>query len=183
MKTDILQNLIGNIINEFTNTEEIKILVNILSPTERLNLSAQIAHYLPSNPDIIVDNILQNVLSFYKKEDYEILLKQNIKFLLKQYLVNNITSEQQLLLIFYVILDYKMNTKKSFTLEFKNVQSYFESYIIDNTEELIEQVEKDKIQAITKENGVYFIRFTSDNTMVPTFKTQELFTNYLYNIN
>lgn len=181
MKTDILQQYICNGIDKFnqnSNTEKI-----VLGATDLLLLSSNIANNIPSNPDMIIDNVLQNVLSFYEKEDYEILLKQNIKFLLKQYLVNNITSEQQLLLIFYVILDYKINTKKSFTLEFKNVQDYFESYIISNTEELVEQIEKDKIQAVTRSNDIYFIRFTSDNKMVPTFKTNELFTKYLYDIN
>ena len=181
MKTNILQDYILQAIQVFENDEEGTILKILLSPTEKLRLCSLIASYIPSNPDMIVDIVLQNVLSFYEKEDFIDFNKQSIKFLLRQYLMNKITPEQQLLLMFYIMMDYKMSTRKSFTLEFKNVQEYFESYILLNTQELTEQIAEDKIQATTKENGAYFIRFTSNNTMVPTYRTKEQFTNYLFN--
>lgn len=183
MKTDKLQEFILISLREYKNNEEDNIIRTILNGTEQLSLASLVAVNIPSNPDMIIDNVLQRVLSFYEKEEFTEFNKQSIKFLLKQYLVNKITPEQQLLLIFYIILDYKMTTKKSFTLEFKNIQEYFESYILLNTEELTEQIAKDEIKAVTRKNGLYFIRFTSDNTIVPTFKTKELFTNYLYNPN
>lgn len=183
MKTNELQGYITEGIREFRNDEGQQVLKLSLSGIEVLNLSNLIANYIPVNPDMVIDSVIRNVLSFYDKDEYQEILKSNIKFLLKQYLVNKITPEQQLLLMFYVMLDYKMTTKKSFTLEFKNVQDYFESYILQDTEELTKQIAKDKIQAITKENGAYFIRFTSNNTMVPTYRTKEQFTNYLFNIN
>lgn len=183
MKTNILQDYILKSFENFKNNKEEEIIEIILHSTEKLRLASLIAYSIPSNPDMIIDNVLLNVLSFYTKEELEQFINQNIKFLLKQYLVNKITPEQQLLLIFYVILNYKMNTKKSFTLEFKNVQDYFESYILYNKEQLIQQIEEDKIVAITKKDSIGYIRFTSNNTMVPTLGTKENFINYLYNIN
>ena len=182
MKINILQEHINRALEDYRNNEDSPIIKNVLSGVEQLSLSSLIASYIPSNPDMIVKNVLDSVLSFYNKEDFIEFNKKNIKFLLKQYLTNSITPEQQLLLIFYVILDYKMITKESFSLEFQRVQEYFESYILLNTKELTEQIVEDSIKATTKENGAYFIRFTSDNTMVPTYKTKKLFTNYLYKI-
>ena len=82
------------------------------------------------------------------------------------------------MLMYYIGILYKLDNE-SITKDLKNVEQYFESLLILDTEELREEVTSNNIEAQTKNAGHYYTRVLDNFIILPTLKTKKQFSNFI----
>ena len=80
--------------------------------------------------------------------------------------------------MYYIGILYKLDNE-SITKDLKNVEQYFESLLILDTEELREEVTSNNIEAQTKNAGHYYTRVLDNFIILPTLKTKKQFSNFI----
>ncbi len=180
MKFEELQTVLFEAVEASKTQLEGLTLFDKFSNEEVGDFVVDIAHSLPKYPDLLVEDVKQRVLQVFTEEELELHLTLNIRHLFRLQLVDKLTREQEYLLVFYLMFSYKTrHTENSLTKDLQDIREYFTSYIIHNTNELLDEINENPNKGETKIVGNYYIRIKDNFELIPTRTTSINFTNYL----
>jgi hypothetical protein len=163
---------------EDSSTFEGRKLLDEFSPLEIVDVANHLVNILPDTLDEKITKISERLFVSWNKEIIQNHCKHNINTLLKYYIQNKLDNKKLILLITYLSILYKLDNI-SITKDFDEIQSYFESLIITSTNELVDEVNNNPINANTLNIRNYYIRVIDDFIILPTLKTKENFISYL----
>lgn len=155
-------------------------LYDRLSNEEVRQFITSIVHKLPSYSESIVEETNYYCLDVLEPQDKEMMLSLKTKELFKLHITNVINKEQSVLLILYLIIEFMDKYKTNITKELSKASKYLLSYIIPSTTLLYREIEYNPVQGETKPIKDSYIRIQQLVTFIPTRKTIQKFSNYLY---
>lgn len=178
----IIYKTLENFISPYSSTE----LKDVFQELDIKHLKDSLYINLPKYTSDVVEEVYNTLFEYLplEREELEILINSNIKELMyllivKDNKVNN--KDLESLLIFYLLLRYKLKYNTPLEDSLLDLKGYFLSFIISNQDQLIGEVEMNPTEAITKVINDYYVRVSKDNLrLIPTQKTFKTFNKYLY---
>ena len=151
----------------------------VLSKAEIAQVASTVSHKLPMNPDIVLRRVYDTL---FAKEDttyYKLHIHVLKNYLLVNHLRGDNTKEEDLLLIYYMMNEFKNKYNSSLTNQISELGDYFESFLITSPQELEEEIKTNPISATTHTIGENFVRHDREGRLIPTEKTKQNFNNFI----